>query len=68
MAKRNVIPLSVLIMIMFALTVLIAGGVAKPPKLTGLAPLRILTLMTWYLIILITNKNEIIAGLACTIS
>ncbi len=64
MAKRNVVALSVLIMIIFALTVLIAGGVAKPPQLGGLAPLLILTLMTWYLIILITNRNEIIAGVA----
>lgn len=64
MPDRNAVVLSALMMIILALTTLIAGGAAKPPLLGGLAPLLILTLMTWYLVLLIVNRNEIIAGLA----
>ncbi len=64
MPDRNVVALSSLMAIILALTALIGQGVAKPLLLGGLAPLLILTLLTWYLIILIVNRNEIIAGVA----
>lgn len=64
MSGRNVVALSVLMAIILILTGSIVRGAAKPPLLGGLAPLLILTLMTWYLIILISNRKEIIAGVA----
>lgn len=64
MSGRKVVALSTLMAIILILTGSIVRGAAKPPLLGGLAPLLILTLMTWYLIILISNRKEIIAGVA----
>ncbi len=64
MPNRNIVALSALIAIILALTGTIVRSVARAPQLGGLAPLLILTLMTWYLILLIVNRKEIIAGIA----
>ncbi len=64
MSSRNIVALSALIAIILALTGSVVGSVARAPQLGGLAPLLILTLMTWYLILLIVNRKEIIAGIA----
>jgi len=64
MSARNVISLSILLIVVLILTGSVVGGVPASPVLGGLAPILILTLMTWYLIILIVNRGELIAGLA----
>lgn len=69
MSSRNVFTLTALLTIILALTVIIGGrgaqpGPPKPPSLGWLAPVLILTLMTWYLIMLLSNRKEIIAGVA----
>ena len=64
MSARNVISSSMLLIIVLILTGLAVGGVPASPVLGGLAPILILALMTWYLIVLIVNRDELIAGLA----
>ena len=64
MLGRNALALTALMTIVLTLTGFIVGGEAKPPLIGGLAPLLILTLLIWYLIILIVNRTEIIAGVA----
>jgi hypothetical protein len=66
MPGRNALALTALMTIVLTLTGIIVGGEAKPPLLGGLAPLLILSLLIWYLIILIVNRKEIIAGIATT--
>ena len=46
------------------LTGAVVGEAARAPVLGGLAPFLILAAMTWYLIILIADREEIIAALA----
>lgn len=67
MSVRNVIFLSILLIVVLILTGSVVGGVPASPLLGGLAPILILALMTWYLIILIVNRAELIAGLAAII-
>lgn len=64
MSARNVISLSILLIVVLVLTGSVVGGVPASPVLGGLAPILILALMTWYLIILIVNRGDLIAGLA----
>lgn len=44
------------------------GGRPRSPVLGELAPFLVLTLMTWYLLILVVRREEIIAGLAAIFS
>ncbi len=46
------------------LTGSVVGQVPRSPMLGGLAPILILTLMTWYLLILIVRRGEIMTALA----
>ncbi len=46
------------------LTGSVVGQVPRSPMLGGLAPILILTLMTWYLLILIVHRGEIMTALA----
>ncbi len=64
MLDRNAAAATVLLSIIFVLTVIITGNAVTPPRLGGLTPLLIMTLMIWYLILLIVNRNGIIAGVA----
>jgi hypothetical protein len=64
MSARNVISLSILLIVVLILTGSVVGGVPASPVLGELAPILILALMTWYLIILIVNRGQLIAGLA----
>ncbi|MGD0176250.1 MAG: DUF4129 domain-containing protein [Candidatus Bathyarchaeia archaeon] len=64
MSGKNAIVLSVLLTTILILTVSVVGAVPKSPVLGGLAPVLILTIMTWYLIVLIVNRDQIIAALA----
>lgn len=64
MSGRNAVALSVLLTLVLVLTVSVAGAVPKSPVLGGLAPILILTIMTWYLMVLIVNRDRIIAALA----
>jgi hypothetical protein len=54
-----------LLLTILILTGVIAGANARaPPILGSLAPILALAFMTWYLILLIVNRDEIIAALA----
>jgi len=64
MSGRNTIVLSVLLTSILILTVSVVGSEPKSPVLGGLAPLLILTIMTWYLIVLIVDRDQIIAAIA----
>ena len=64
MSGRNAVALSVLLTLVLVLTVSVAGAVPKSPVLGGLAPILILTIMTWYLMVLIVDRDRIIAALA----
>ncbi len=56
--------LTILLAGILVLTGSIVGATPKSPTLGGLAPILILGAMTWYLLMLAFNRNEIIAGLA----
>jgi hypothetical protein len=64
MSGKNAVVLSVLLTTILILTVSVVGAVPKSPVLGGLAPVLILTIMTWYLIVLIVDRDQIIAALA----
>ena len=64
MSGKNVLALSVLMVVILILTGSVVGEIPRSPVLGGLAPILILTLITWYLIILVVNRDEITAGLA----
>lgn len=64
MSGRNAVTLSILLALVLILTVSVAGAVPRSPVLGGLAPILILTVMTWYLIVLIVDRDRIIAALA----
>jgi hypothetical protein len=64
MSGKNAIVLSILLTTILILTVSVVGAVPKSPVLGGLAPVLILTIMTWYLIVLIVDRDQIIAALA----
>ena len=64
MPGRNAVAPLILLILVLVLTVSVAGTVPKSPVLGGLTPILILTIMTWYLIVLILDRNQIIAALA----
>ncbi len=53
-----------LLAIILVLTGSVAGTTPKSPVLGVLSPVLIMVFLTWYLIVLVTNRNEIIAALA----
>lgn len=62
--KNQAVALTSLLLIILILTGSIAGTIPRVPVLGGLAPILILTFMTWYLILLIVKRNDIITALA----
>mgnify|MGYP001128624574 CR=1 FL=1 len=64
MAPRQAIALASLLLVILVLTGSVAGTTPRSPILGGLAPILALTFMTWYLIVLIVNRNDIITALA----
>jgi hypothetical protein len=64
MSGKNAIVLSVLLITILILTVSVVGAVPRSPVLGGLAPVLVLSIMTWYLVVLIVDRDQIIAALA----
>jgi Domain of unknown function (DUF4129) len=64
MSGRNAVTLSILLTLVLILTVSVAGAVPRSPVLGGLVPILALTIMTWYLMVLIVDRDRIIAALA----
>lgn len=64
MSGKNTVVLSVILTTILVLTVSVVGAGPRPPVLGGLAPVLILTIMTWYLIVLIVDRQQITAALA----
>lgn len=62
--RREVVALAILLLVILILTGSIAATAPKSPILGGLAPILVLAFTTWYLILLIVNRNDIIAALA----
>jgi hypothetical protein len=63
-SQKNTIVLLALLTAIAILTISVVGAEPKSPVLGGLAPVLILTIMTWYLIVLVVDRNQIIGALA----
>jgi Domain of unknown function (DUF4129) len=64
MLGRNAVGPLILLTLILILTISVVGAVPTSPVLGGLAPILILTIMTWYLMVLIVDRDQIIAALA----
>lgn len=62
--RKGIVALSVLIAVILILTGTAARQVPRTPVLGELAPFLIVGLLTWYMIILIVERNEIISAIA----
>ncbi len=62
--RRQLSALAGILLVTLILTGAVAGKTTKSPLLIALAPILMLAFLTWYLILLIVNRNEIIAALA----
>jgi len=61
---RQAAVLLALMLLIISLTAFTSGGTPRPPDIGTAAPFLVLALMTWYLILLITYREDIIAGIA----
>jgi len=64
MEKKDAVVLGGLLVTVLILTGTVAAATPRPPILARLAPILALTLMTWYLIILVIHRDQIITALA----
>lgn len=62
--RREDLILVVLLLTIAILSGSMAGGISARPVLSTLAPILFLAFMTWYLALLVVNRNEVIAALA----
>jgi hypothetical protein len=64
MDKKDAVVLVGLLVTILFLTGTVAGATPRSPILAAFAPILALALMTWYLIILIAHRDEVITALA----
>jgi hypothetical protein len=62
--RREDLILIVLLLAVAILSGTMAGGISTRPVLSTLAPILFLAFLTWYLALLVANRNEVIAALA----
>lgn len=62
--RREDLILIVLLLAVAILSGTMAGGISTRPVLSTLAPILFLAFLTWYLALLVANRNEVIAAFA----